>query len=194
MSEKSKASSSTAEKELDRVAKQFDEFDQKVKGLTLDRMNEAPKMEREVPVMAQKEGPSKDIYLKPRRSISCSPKDTFNEKFRKEYEYRKEYVYFTAYNHELVGSSIEKWTRPYPGLSAEEWEVPTGRPVWGPRYLAEEIKNCVYHKLSMDETKTTGVNAAGTTFGQIVVDNVVQRLDAVPATKAKSIFMGTSDF
>ena len=86
---------------------------------------------------------SKDIYLKPIKSIGSPQK--FNEKFRDSYNYDKEYVHFVALNNEIIGEQIDIWTRPYGGMPAEEWIVPCGKPVWGPRYLAEQIKRRRYH-------------------------------------------------
>lgn len=184
-------SNSASERELDKAAAQFDAFDQNIKDLTLDRMNETAKpAERAAPEISQKQiSNSRDVYLKPMKTIS-SP-DKFNEKYRDEYNHKKEFVYFTASNNELIGASIELWTKPFSGVLAEFWEVPVNRPVWGPRYLAEQIKGCTYHRLSMDETKVVGNSYAGAMTGQIIADNVIQRLDASPASKSKSIFMGS---
>ena len=135
---------------------------------------------------------SKDIYLKPERTISC--RDKFNEKFRDNYTYDKEYVQFIAENKEIIGDSIEIWTRPYGGMSAEFWRVPTNTPVWGPRYLAEQIKRKSYHRLVMKD-KPTASSSEGTYYGTLVSNTTVQRLDAHPVNnKKKSIFTGISNF
>lgn len=184
-------SNSASEREMEKVGAQLDSFEQNIKDLTLERMNETAKTEeRAAPEISQKSiSNSRDVYLKPTRTMSC--KDVFNEKYRRDYDHKKEYVYFTAMNNELIGSSIEMWTKPFAGVHAEYWEVPVNRPVWGPRYLAEQIKGCTYHRLSMDETKVVGNTYAGAMTGQIIADNVIQRLDASPASKSKSIFMGS---
>lgn len=197
-SKKPTVSSSFAQKELDNAEKQFQEFDKKCKELTLDHMNTAPK-EESVPQaqLSQKEiANSKDIYLKPKRSISS--KEKFNEAFRDDYNYAKEQVYFTAQNNEVIGDSIETWTKKFPGQPAEFWEIPVNTPVWGPRYLAEQIKGCTYHRLSMEEAakvgNIAGSDTMGTYTGNIVVDSVRQRLDAHPASRKRSVFMGASGF
>jgi hypothetical protein len=46
----------------------------------------------------------------------------------------------------------------------------------------------------MDESKVTSNTMVGSMTGQLIVDNVVQRLDAVPVSEKKSIFMGASGF
>jgi len=193
MTQKPKNLNSASEKELDKAEKQFDEFDKQVKDLTMDRMNMAPKEEVEPQTkLSQNEiAKSKDVYLKPHKIISCREK--FDEKHRAEYNFQREYVNFIAENLELIGESIDLWTRPFPGMPAEEWIVPTNTPVWGPRYLAEQIKRKFYHRLVMKETpiESTG---AGIMYGKMAADTTIQRLDAQPVTKRKSLFMGKDSF
>ena len=193
MSVKPKVTSS-AEKELDKVEKQFKEFDENVKALTLDRMNMAPKAETEAQTQISSRDleKSKDIYLKPKRTISSREK--FNEKFRDSYNFAKEYVQFIAENKEIIGETIELWTKPFPGLPAEEWIVPTNKPLWGPRYLAERIKGCSYHRMTMDKTVSTGADGMGQYYGAMAVETIQQRLDAIPVNTRKSIFMGSGTF
>jgi hypothetical protein len=184
---------SSGEKELDAVAKQFDQFDDQVKELTQDRMNAAPIVEAEPQTkLSQSDiAKSKEIYLKPKRTIGSREK--FNEKYREQYNFAKQYVRFIAENKEIIGESIELWVKPFPGLPAEEFTVPVNTPVWGPRYLAERIKGCSYHRMTMKESLTD--NGSNMQFyGKMVVDNTVQRLDALPVSERKSIFMGASGF
>jgi hypothetical protein len=188
---------------LDQAQQQFDTFDAQVKDLTMDRMNQAPKEEKEPQTkLSQNEiAKSKDIYLKPHKIIGpgINPKtgerEKFNEKFRDDYEFAKEYVCFIAENNECVGETIDMWTKPFPGMNCEEWLVPTNKPIWAPRYVAEQIKRKSYHRLQMQESSrpdnAIGGDAIGAYYGKIVVDTTTQRLDARPAnTKTKSIFMG----
>ena len=124
---------SESEKELDRVQEQFNEFDKQVKDLTLDRMNMAPKLEVEPQTkLAQCEiADSKDIYLKPVRTIGS--KEKFNEKFRDEYNFAKEYVFFIAEHKEIIGEKIDIWTKPFAGMTSEYWDFHTIVPIWCPR-------------------------------------------------------------
>jgi hypothetical protein len=188
-----KTNNSTAERELDRIDEEFKSFDENVKSLTQDRMNEAPKLQVEPQTkLSQSEiQNSKDIYLKPYKSIGC--KEKFNEKYREDYNYAKEYVHFTAENHEIIGEELDLWTRPFPGMPAEEWKVPVNKPVWGPRYLAERIKGCTYHRLKMSQT-TTASDGMGQYYGSMAVDTTIQRLDALPVSSRKSVFMGSTKF
>jgi hypothetical protein len=198
---KPQVSSGKAQKELDKVETQFDQFKGEINSLTLDRMNEAPKAEAEPQTkISTKEAQKADgIWLKPKRSImAVDPKtgkmNPFNEKFRKDYEFDKEYVKFIAENIEIIGETIDIWTLPYGGCPAEWWEVPVNKPVWGPRYLAERIKGCRYHRLIMQEKSVTAEDHAGAYYGTMIADSIKQRLDAHPVSNNKSVFMGASSF
>src|SRR5690242_18260805 len=149
MARKSGTKSSLGNKELDQAEKQFEAFDESIKSMTLDRMNEAPLEEKEPQTnLSQKEiEKSNEIYLKPRRQIGSREK--FNENYREEYEFAIEYVRFIAENKEIIGEAIELWTKPFAGMPAQEWVVPVGKPVWGPRHLAERLTACKYHRLVM---------------------------------------------
>lgn len=182
------------ESEMDRIAKKFEEYDQKIKELTLDRMNEAPKLETEPQTkLSQGEiAKSKDIYLKPARSIGSVEK--FNERFREQWDHAKEYVQFIAENKEIIGETIEAWTKPFPGLPAEFWQIPTNKPVWGPRHLAEQISRCNYHRLISQDDTITSKDGLGTYHGSIIVDNTVARLEVNPVSTKKSVFLGSKTF
>ena len=184
-----------AQKELDKVEKQFDQFKDQLDSLTLDQMNKAPKEEQEPQTkLSQREIEKKnDLYLKPKRTLGCVK--PFNEKFRKNWEFAKEMVSFIAENRELIGDNITLWTKPYAGIPAEEWVVPVNRPVWGPRYLAERIKGCSYHRLTMREDgPVVGSDGLGQYTGQMIADSIINRLDAHPVNSGKSVFMGASGF
>jgi len=194
MTENSKPKvNSNAQKELDRAEKHFEQFSSEVKNLTLDRMNEAPKEELEPQTkLSSKEISKSNIpFLKPKKTVSC--KEKFNEAHRADYEFAKERVNFVAENNELIGETIDIWTRPFPGIPAEEWEVPTNKPVNGPRYLAEQIKRCTYHRLVMQD-RVVSTASEGSYTGQMIADTIKQRLDAHPVSDKKSVFMGASSF
>lgn len=181
-----------AETELAKAEKQFEAFDQNIKDLTMDRMNQAPKQETEFEISQKDIQKSKDIYLKPKKSIGSREK--FNESYRKEYEYAKEYVQFIAENKEIIGETIDIWTKPFAGMPAEEWDVPTNKPVWGPRYLAEQIKRKYYHRLVMQQNQIVAQDGMGSYYGSMAADTTIQRLDAHPVNTRKSIFMGSGAF
>lgn len=189
-----KAVNSLAAKEMEKVEKQFDDYDKQVKDLTQDRMNMAPKLEVEpqTKLSGKEIAKSTDVYLKPIKTIGC--RDKFNEKFRDKWNHAKEYVQFVAENHEIIGEQIEVWTRPYGGVAAMFWQVPTNKPVWGPRYLAEQLSRCIYHRLMMEESSPTEQAREGTYHGKIVVDKTIDRVSCNPVTTRQSIFMGSKAF
>lgn len=194
MAERPKSQNSESAKELDKVEKQFEAFDKDIKEMTQDRMNAAPKADVEPQVkMSQADiEKSKEIYLKPKRAIASQEK--FNEKYREDYNYATEYVRFIPENKEIIGETIELWTKPFAGMPAQEWAVPTGKPIWGPRHLAERLTNCKYHRLTMQQHVMTETNHVGQMFGSMAVDTTIQRLDAIPVSTRKSIFMGAKSF
>ena len=190
MSEKAKTS---VEKELTKAQENFESFDNSIKEMTLDRANQAPKLEveQQTKLSSKEIANSKDIYLKPVKTISS--KEPFNEKFRADYNFAKEYVCFIAEHKEIIGETLDLWTKAFPGVAAEEWLVPTNKPVFGPRYLAEQIKKCSYHRFIMnDQVIPRGEH--GTIYSSMAVDTTVQRLDAIPVNKNKSIFSGPTTF
>lgn len=195
MIQKPKLSNSQSQNELDKAEKQFDAFDESIKQMTLDRMNEAPKQELEPQTKLSSKDieRSKEIYLKPHTTISS--RDKFNERFREDYNFQKEYVHFTAEHNELKGEAIEIWTRPFGGTPAEFWKVPTNKPVWGPRYLAEQIKKKSYSRFVMQQSvMSQSLGGIGEMYGAMAIDTKIQRLDAHPVSARKSIFMGASGF
>lgn len=185
---------SESQKQLDQAEKDFQKFDENIKEMTLDRMNKAPVKEAEpqTNISATDIQKSPDVYIKPKRAISS--KEPFNEKWRESYKFSSEYVQFIAQNNEILGEAIELWTKPYPGVPAQEWRIPVNKPVWAPRFVAERIKGCKYHKLTMQQTTTTGSDGMGEYYGAMAVDSAVQRLDAIPVNQQKSVFMGAGAF
>lgn len=194
MAKRPDTSNSFVEQELDKAEAQFKEFDNQVKEMTQDRMNQAPKIDVEPQTkLSQSDiAKSKDIYLKPKRTIGSPEK--FNEKYREDYNFKKEYVQFIAENKEILGEDIELWTKTFPGVPCENWVVPTNKPVWGPRYLAEQIRGCVYHRMSMRDNTIIGSDGKGQYFGSMAVDATVPRLTAEPISGRKSVFSGANAF
>lgn len=185
---------SASERELIKVEEQFNDYKEQIEGLSLDRMNMVPKTETEEQTKLSQEdlAKSKDIYLKPHRAIGSQEK--FNEKWREDYNEDKKYTQFVAENVEIIGESIDIWCKPYPGLPAEWWKVPVNKPVWGPRYLENQLKNCNYHVFSMNQRMPSGMGGEGQYYGAIVVDDVKQRLDARPVSTTRRVFMGARNF
>lgn len=190
---------SQGEMELEKAKEQIDNFEAQIKDMTMDRMNQAPKLEMEPQTkLSQTQiANSKDIYLKPKTQIGAGRNEKFNERFREDYNFQKEYVHFIAEHKELIGDNIEMWTKPFPGMNCEFWVVPTNKPVWAPRYVAEQIQRKSYHRLTMSETSTqnnySGSDSIGTQYyGTMAVDTTIPRLDARPVSTRKSVFIGAS--
>jgi hypothetical protein len=194
MSKQPKIDGPEVQKEMEKIEKQFDAIDNQAKSMTLDKANEAPKQDAEPinKLSSQEIDKSKDIYLKPKRRIASQEK--FNEKFREDYNFQKEYVRFIPEHRELIGEVIEMWTKPFAGIPAEEWSIPTGKPIWAPRYVAEQIKRCSYHRFVMQQNVAIEANQMGQMYGAMAVETTVQRLDALPVSTRKSVFMGAGGF
>jgi hypothetical protein len=186
---------SAGQRQLDQAQESFNKFDESIKDLTLDRMNQASKEDKEPQTqLSQNEiAKSKEIHLKPIKTIFPPPdrktgeQEKFNEKFREAWNVDKEEVQFIAENREIIGEAIQLWTKPFPGIPAELWEVPCNKPVWGPRYLKDQIKRKYYHRLVMQEHIDRGRDQMGTYYGAMVADTTIQRLDALPVDERKTI-------
>ena len=187
MDEKRPKVNQQGQKELDKVEEQFADVHASMRASDPSKLS-APESEPQVKISNREALATKEHYLKPIHTHSS--KEKFNEKYRTEYNYAKTYVPFIAEHSELKGEVIEIWTKPFPGMPAEEWIVPTNRPVWGPRYLAEQIHRKTYAVRRMKEDVGSGQDHAGKYYGQMVIESAHARLDARPVTQNKSIFMG----
>jgi len=172
-------------KELEKLDQDLTAFQDNIKSLEAARDLPVQETEKQTKLSTNEIRNAKDIYLKPSRTIPDRQK--FNEKFRKEWEYAKEYVQFIAEHKELIGENIEAWTHPFGGVGAEFWTIPTGKPIWGPRYLAEQIQKKSYSRLIMKET-VTEADGRGQYYGQLAYDSKIQRLDAYPVRDLTSRF------
>lgn len=135
-----------------------------------------------------------EIYLKPERTLNDAQK--FNEKWAAEWEFQKEYVNIIAQHNELIGEVIEMWTHPFGGKGASFWKVPTNKPIWVPRFVAEQIKRKSYIRQVTGENveNTTSLGSNMRYWNNVVSETSVQRLDAHPVAAKKSIFMGSGGF
>jgi len=185
---------SESEKELAKIEQQLEAHKESIESMTLDRMNMAPmkEVDQQTKLSQAEIAKLNDIYLKPYRT--ASGRDKFDEDFRDQYNHDKKYVKFIAENKEIIGESIEMWTKPYAGIPAEFWRVPVNKPVYGPRYLAEQIKRCNYHRFVMQQGTMTNSDGMGTYHGAITVDTTIQRMDAFPVSESKSVFMNAGNF
>jgi hypothetical protein len=84
------------------------------------------------------------------------------------------------------------WTKPFPGTNCEQWVIPVGKIINGPRHIAEQLTNARYHVLVMDEKRIAESDGQTEMFGVMVAKNTKNRLDATPISNNKSIFMGST--
>lgn len=190
---KTNAPKSMSELEIDKIEAQSKKYEEGIKNLVeLRNDRKVEETEPQTKLSQQELRSSPDIYLKPKRTIRDVSK--FNENYRKEYEFQKEYVNFIFEHNEIIGEDITLWTKPFAGVPAEMWEVPSNKPVWGPRYLAEQIARKSYNRIIMQQDTITAQDGVGQYYGALAVDKKIQRLSALPVTKLRSVFMGASSF
>ena len=165
---------SRSEQQLEKAAEKFDEFAQQVKSLSVDEKANLPSQETEPQTkLSKKEANSLDApVIKPNRAIFS--KEKFNEKMRSEYEVRSKLVKCIVENNEIIGERIEKWTKRWPGEPAHFWQIPVNKPIYLPKFLAEELQNCCYHRLVMEEAPQT---AEGALTHSLVSKETRHRLD-----------------
>ena len=173
---------SAGQRELDKAESQLASFEDQVKMATCDMAPFSPKEEIDPQTkLSSREANKADApYIKPTRSINSREK--FDEKFKDAHTRAWEYVKCIVENYEIIGESVECWTKKFPGDSAHFWKVPVNKPVYIPRLLAEQLSQCRYHRLSMqaDSRQITGADGMGTYVGNMVVDTVKNRIDARP--------------
>ena len=175
-------------KQIEELKEKSDQFEAQIKEMQTDSFSEKPKEEYRPPEVSQKEIAEKEVYIKPTRWIADGQK--FNPRFEKDWEFAKEYVQCICVHNECRGDIIEFWTHPFGGKGAEFWRVPSDKPVWIPRYAAEQLTRCKYHRMKMDESQMRSADGMGTYYGSMIVQTTVQRIDAVPVSNKRSIFMG----
>lgn len=177
---------SEGQKELQKLEQNFDNFKKNVDDLTEKRSVKSEAPEHQI---SQKQiENSTDLYIKPNRIIMSREK--FNEAYREQYNYMKEYVHYTVQHEECKGDSVELWTKPFPGLPAEFWIVPSGRAVWIPRYVADRLENeCQYKRLKMQDTRPYANDGTSQMTTQIVYDDIIHRISARPVSTSKRFSM-----
>lgn len=188
------------QRELDKIENKFSEVETQNKEIGYEERLLAPKKEVEPQTkIAQSDLDKMDVpYIKPRRSFPPAPNpktgqiEKFNEKFRAEYEYKKQRVEFIAENIEVLGEAPAFWTKPFPGVNAEEWVIPVNRPVNAPLYVKERLEGCGYTVFKSSQSKHTqdGISYEG----YLEVQERKNRLNAREVPKKRNIYMGNTRF
>lgn len=173
---------SDGQKELDKAEKQLEKFENDIKTVVDQRGKASEYPEHKI---SQKEvEKSTDIYLKPQKVIFSREK--FNEEYREQYNEAKKYVHYTVQHEECKGDRVEMWTKCFPGVAAEFWVIPSGKPVWIPRYVADKLENgCGYHRLKTQDRPTESDSIGGQYYGTLVVDEYTHRITARPVSTRK---------
>lgn len=177
------------QKELDNIETLLNDVGTHNKSLDYDQRLSAPKQETEPQTKIARSEIDKapEIYLKPKRSFPAREK--FNEKFRDQYNYDREYVEFIAENNEVIGESADFWIKKFPGTPCEEWVIPVNKPVWAPRYVKQRLEECGYtvFRASQSLKSEEGINYNG----YLEIQERKNRLNAREVSKKKNIYMGS---
>lgn len=167
-----------APKEVEQAIVQFDAFEKQLRSLSNQPLGQAPETEAQTK-LSSREANREDLpYIKPSRTIASSEK--FNDKYKAQFEYAKQYVRVIAENNEIIGEAIEVWTKPFPGVAAEFWKVPVNRPIMIPRYVASQISTRQYVQYSMTEPKMTGTEGGHQFYSGMIGKDIKRRLDCRP--------------
>lgn len=177
---------SEGNKELERLQTQFEEYKKQVDTLVNEKNIQSAANPHEISQKTIEK--SQDIYLKPTKMIMSREK--FNEKFREQYNHDKEYVHYTVEHHECRGETVEMWTKSYPGQPAEFWEIPTGKPVWIPRYVANKLEfGCSYRRLKTEDRPVGNDQMGSQYYGTLVKASDEYRISAHPVNTRKNFRM-----
>lgn len=178
MADKPKVNSE-GQKELEKVEAQFDQFERQMMALSGVDLGAPIETEAQTKLSTKEQNASDVPYIKPNRTIGS--KEPFNEKFRAQYDYAKQYVRCIAENNEIKGEQIEVWSKPFPGVPCEFWKVPVNKPVMIPRYLAAQLSTRVYNKYSMeDRMRGIGSDGGHQFYTGMIAKESVRRLDCRP--------------
>jgi hypothetical protein len=183
---------SEGQKKLEEVQAQLDHVVENARAVdSVEQREFLPRREREEQTkLSSAEQRKNIIVLKPIKTLFAVGQK-FDENFREDYNYDKQYVDFIYEHNEEKGSTLEIWTRPYPGVPAEFWLVPANKPVSGPRYLKNQIDNMTYITRKYVEQKSVGSDYAGQYVGALEVQNVEERASTKEVSKKVKIFMGS---
>jgi hypothetical protein len=184
MAKRPETSSGFAEQELDRAEAQFKAFDENVKSLTQDALNSAPLTETEEQTKLSKRELKNTgaKYIKPSRSINTKEQaKPLDEKQKQAHARAWERIECIVENKEVIGETVEFWTREFPCDPADFWQVPTNVLVNIPRLVAKNLSRCKYHRLRMEENRGTGTDGMGQYYGALVADSTIARIEVKKA-------------
>lgn len=176
-----------ANKEIDKVEKQFDETEKHLSTLSVDEMNKAPLVKDEPQTkMSKKEVKEYDApVIRPSKSFTMPiPKAGMPSWAPEAIARDEELVKVIAENNEVIGEHIELWAGNYPGQVCGFYQVPVNIPIWIARKVAKRISQCKYHRMKMIDRSQSRLHAEmssqGTSSnpsGELTVTETKQRLD-----------------
>ena len=70
-----------------------------------------------------------------------------------------EYVKCQCENFEIIGEKIEMWLCKWPGDPYTYWEIPVGKPIYLPRWVAEHLSTREYRRLVMSDRNTSLIHS-----------------------------------
>ena len=174
---------SDGQKDLEKVEQQIETFKTDMKAVNVDPNNRDSFEGEPQTKLSNREAQKMDApYIKPIRAINS--KEPFNEKYRKDWEYKWQYVKCIVENKEIIGEEVETWTKKFAGDPAHFWKVPVNKPVYIPRLLAEQLASCSYNRLMMQDASPSNLGISGGGVGNFIgalqVEKTVHRIDARP--------------
>ena len=185
--EKPNLQSGFANRELEKVEKQFDKTDEELASLTVDEMAKAPLKTLEPQTkMSKKEVQEFDApVIRHCKGFQMTiPKSGVDPKFKPLIEHDEEFIKVICENNEVIGEHIELWSGNFPGQICGFYQVPVNIPVYVPRKVAKRIRASRYHRIKMaerpmsqlqHEMSSDGVSSQPS--GVITVTETKQRLD-----------------
>lgn len=176
---KPELASGMAQKEVDRVEKQFNEQSERMQNFTQDKMQNAPVKE-----VAPQTEITKGQFMRedaPRITpVHAYPSRGGTKKPEQDGLRRKawEYVRCICENLECPGEDLDFWLKPpLSGEDCNNWKIPVNKVVMIPRHVAEHLASRKYHRLYMDENITVMDTGFGQMKGQLTASKTVHRLN-----------------
>lgn len=166
---------SSSQKELDKADQEFKEFNERAKELTPDPFNREEIKSFEPQTLFSKKEVEKAYVpeLKPTRTMGRT--GNFNPDHKKVYDESWQRINCIVENHEIIGDTVKTWTARWGCDPAYYWEVPTNKMVSIPRFLAEQLGRCKYHRMVMEDSANSA-DGRGTYYGKMSISQTIHRI------------------
>ena len=149
--------SAEANKELDKVAGQFEKIEQGISAMAKEDITKIPRQESESQTkLSKKEIDRFDApVIKYVKAFAPAKKSVLPDKWKAQRDHDWELVKVICENKEIIGESIELWNHKWPGDLWTFWVIPTNTPVYIPRTVAKQIHECHYLRRVMKDKAET---------------------------------------